>query len=244
MDRSKESLYIRFDNGVGTIEIGHQNDNQLDTVLLKRLEKSINEIEADNTISILVLSSQSNEFFCSGLLPELLSHTTVSETEESLLALARVLIALQNCSKLLIANVKGKLVDAGIGLIGCCDYVFATEAASLQVNQVKYNLAPLIIQLPLLYRIGSSSFDSLIWTPNLWKNAYWSLKKGLYHRVFEKSFELDQTVEFFIQGLDQTTLSTIATTKLLKRKEGENWSTQFAERALHMATNFHKSKNF
>ncbi|TYP77011.1 enoyl-CoA hydratase/isomerase family protein [Aquimarina intermedia] len=213
MERSKESVFTKVENKIATIEFGHLNENQLDSVLLTRLEKAFVEIEYDRKVSLVVLKSQKSDFFCRGLLPEVLNHNSLADIQTSLVQLAQLFKILLKYSKPIVARVDGKIVNDGLGLIACCDYVFATEASALQINQMKKGLAPLVTQLPLTDCIGTSGFDRLVWSPKTWQNAYWALEKGLYHRVFEKISELDEALELFLNELSQFSLEAMKTIK-------------------------------
>ncbi|WP_233883082.1 enoyl-CoA hydratase/isomerase family protein [Tenacibaculum piscium] len=200
--RENGSLYTHIENNIATIEFGHPASNSLPRELLQRLANEFNSLSKNNDVVIIILKSEGERAFCAGAsFDELIAIETLEQGKEFFSGFANVLNAMRCCSKLIIGRVQGKTVGGGVGLVAACDYVFATENASIKLSELSIGIGPFVIAPAVTRKINVSGLAELTLDATSWKNAYWAKEKGLYARVFESIDDLDKEVEIFSQKL-------------------------------------------
>ena len=136
---------------------------------------------------------------------------------------ARVLCAIRNCQKPVIARAHGKAVGGGVGVLAACDYVFATEAAAIRLPELSIGIGPFVIAPAIERKMGVGALAELSLTPDQWKNAYWAEKKGLYARVFENTADLDKELGYFTDKLSSYPLEALVEIKHMLWKGCPSW---------------------
>lgn len=71
------------------------------------------------------------------------------------LALARLLRAVVECPKPVVARVTGHVRAGGLGLLGACDIAAAGTGATFAFTEARLGLAPAVISMPLLPRLDA-----------------------------------------------------------------------------------------
>ena len=200
--RSQGSLYTRFENQVAHLEFGHPASNSFPLELLGRLAKELNELGQNADVKLIVLRSEGEKAFCAGAsFDELLAISTPEQGTAFFSGFAHVLNAIRNCPQPVIGRVQGKAVGGGVGLIAACDYVFATEAASVKLSEVSIGIAPLVIAPAVQRKLGAGGMATLSLDPTHWQNAYWAKEQGLYQKVFETQQDLDVALEQYLSQM-------------------------------------------
>lgn len=196
------SLYTQISNGVATVEFGHPASNSFPSELLDRLTNELFTLSGNNDVSVIVLKSEGNRAFCAGAsFDELVSISNLEEGKAFFSGFANVINAMRKCSKLIIGRIQGKAVGGGVGLAAACDYVFATEHASIKLSEFTIGIGPFVIAPAVERKIGVSGLTELTLAATEWKNAYWAKEKGLYARVFESQSEMDAEVHLLANKL-------------------------------------------
>ncbi|TNF74551.1 MAG: enoyl-CoA hydratase/isomerase family protein [Bacteroidetes bacterium] len=200
--RKQGSLYTRFSGPLAVVEFGHPASNSLNTELLGRLCDEIATLGNNPGVSAILVQSEGDRAFCAGAsFDELLQVSTPEQSTEFFSGFARLINSMRTCPKPIVGRVHGKAVGGGVGLIAACDYVLASEAASIRLSELSIGIAPLVIAPAVKRKVGAEGLASLALSPKEWKSAYWALEKGLYSRVFETRKELDSEAEFFASQL-------------------------------------------
>ena len=144
--RQEGSLYTRFSGPLAIVEFGHPASNSLNSELLKRLCKELGTLGQNPDISVILIQSEGDRAFCAGAsFDELLEISTPDQSTEFFSGFARLINAMRTCPKPIVGRVHGKAVGGGVGLIAACDFVFATEAASIRLSEISIGIAPLVI---------------------------------------------------------------------------------------------------
>ena len=138
---------------------------------------------------------------------------------------------MKTCSKLIIGSIQGKAVGGGVGLIAACDYVLATEAASIKLSELTIGIGPFVIAPAIERKIGIAGLAELTLAATEWKNAYWAKEKGLFEKVFETKNELTQETEFLAEKLASYNPEAIIELKKVLWNGTENWNSLLIERA-------------
>ncbi|TCP27926.1 methylglutaconyl-CoA hydratase [Tenacibaculum skagerrakense] len=230
--RPNGSLYTKIQNKIATIEFGHPASNSFPSELLDRLAKEFDRLSNDNNVSVIILKSEGERAFCAGAsFDELVAIDNLEDGKAFFSGFANVINAMRKCSKLVIGRVQGKVVGGGVGLAGACDYVLATEAASIKLSELTIGIGPFVIAPAVERKVGVSGLAELTLDATSWKNAYWAKDKGLYARVFESISELDTEVELLAENLASYNPEALEEMKRALWIGTEHWDTLLLERA-------------
>lgn len=230
--RINGSLYTKIESNIATIEFGHPASNSFPSELLDRLTNEFNELSTNDEVAIIILKSEGNRAFCAGAsFDELVAITNLEEGKKFFSGFANVINAMRTCTKLIIGRVQGKIVGGGVGLAAACDYVFATEHASIKLSEFTIGIGPFVIAPAVKRKIGVSGLLELTLEATNWKNAYWAKEKGLYARVFESIDEMDREVDLFSSKLVSYNSEALKEMKKAFWLGTENWDNLLIERA-------------
>lgn len=231
--RQQGSLYIRKTGALAIVEFGHPASNSLNSELLNRLISSMDDLSGDPEVAAILLQSEGERAFCAGAsFDELLEVSTMEQSREFFSGFARLINAMRKCEKPIVGRVHGKAVGGGVGLIAACDYVFASEAASVRLSEIAIGIAPLVIAPAVSRKTGASGLAELSLDPTAWKSAYWAKEKGLFSRVFEKRSELDAEAENFALRLSEQVPAALTALKSAFWEGTGHWETLLMDRAV------------
>jgi methylglutaconyl-CoA hydratase len=230
--RPNGSLYTKIENKIATIEFGHPASNSFPSELLDRLAKEFDKLSDDTNVSVIILKSEGERAFCAGAsFDELVAIDNLEDGKAFFSGFANVINAMRKCSKLVIGRIQGKVVGGGVGLAGACDYVLATEAASIKLSELTIGIGPFVIAPAVERKVGVSGLAELTLDATSWKNAYWAKDKGLYARVFESISELDTEVELLAEKLASYNPEALDEMKRALWRGTEHWDTLLIDRA-------------
>lgn len=225
-------ILTSIQENIGTITFYHPASNSFPSNLLKRLIENINHFSDNDDIHVIVLKSKGERTFCAGAsFNELISVSTLKEGKEFFLGFANLINSMRKCKKIIIGRVQGKAVGGGVGIISACDYVFATEKASIKLSELSIGIGPFVIEPAVERKIGVSALSELTLDATHWQTAYWAQKKGLYQKVFETIREMDKSVYDLAKKLAKYNPKALIKIKKMFWKNTINWDTLLAERA-------------
>lgn len=230
--RENGSLYVKTEGAVASIEFGHPAGNSFVSEMLERLSRAIDALSSNSDVKVIILCSEGERAFCGGAsLTELSKIQTAEEGKHFFGGFAHVLNAMRRCSKIIIGRVQGKAVGGGVGLISACDYVFATENASVKLSELAICIAPLVIEPAVTRKIGIAGFSELTLTPHEWRNAYWAKDKGLFTKVFNTIAEMDKELDFHAAKLASYDTDALLKIKEVLWQNTTHWDELMEERA-------------
>ncbi|MFF7728454.1 enoyl-CoA hydratase family protein [Streptomyces sp. NPDC008001] len=136
------------EHGITTLTLDSpHNRNALSSRLVAELQERLAEAAEDARTRAVLLTHIGNTF-CSGAdLRE-----TGTDGPQSLVRLMRAVVEL---SKPVVARVDGHARAGGLGLLGSCDISVAGEGATFAFTEARLGLAPAVISLPLLPRLDA-----------------------------------------------------------------------------------------
>lgn len=230
--RENGSLYTSINGKIATIEFGHPASNSFVAELLDRLAKEFQKLSNNNTVTVIILKSEGEKAFCAGAsFDELMAVSNLEEGKVFFSGFANVINAMRTCKKVIVGRVQGKTVGGGVGLVSACDYVFASENASIKLSELAIGIAPLVIAPAVERKIGVASLSELSLSPTEWKNAYWAKEKGLFSKVFDNIRDLDHELELFAEKLSSYNPEGLKDWKKVLWKGTDDWGTLLIERA-------------
>jgi methylglutaconyl-CoA hydratase len=230
--RKQGSLYTRISGSLAVLEFGHPASNSLNSELLDRLCREFESLGQNPEVSAILIQSEGDRAFCAGAsFDELLEVSSPEQSAAFFSGFANLINAMRTCPRPIIARVHGKAVGGGVGLIAACDYVLASEAASIRLSELSIGIAPLVIAPAVVRKAGAAGLAALALSPKEWKSAYWALEHGLYSRVFESRSELDTEAEFFASQLATYSPEALALMKKALWEGTDHWTELLAGRA-------------
>ncbi|GAU64869.1 putative enoyl-CoA hydratase [Streptomyces sp. NBRC 110611] len=138
------------ERGITTLTLDSpHNRNALSARLTAELHQALTDAAADDGTRAIVLTHTGNTFCAGADLTEAIS----GPAGEGPLRLARLLRALVELPRPVVARVTGHVRAGGLGLLGACDIAAAGPAATFAFTEARLGLAPAVISLPLLPRL-------------------------------------------------------------------------------------------
>lgn len=230
--RTNGSLYTNIQDNIATIEFGHPASNSFVSELLDRLAKEFDKLSNDRDVNVIILKSEGDKAFCAGAsFDELVAVTNLEEGKVFFSGFANVINAMRKCKKVIIGRVQGKTVGGGVGLAAACDYVFASENASIRLSELAIGIAPFVIAPAVVRKIGTAALSELSLSPTEWKTAYWAQEKGLFSNVFDSINELDKELDIFANNLADYNPQALEDWKKVLWENTDHWDTLLSERA-------------
>ena len=218
--------------GIATIEFHHPQGNSLPAILLSELTKVIHRLAHDPSVLVIVLKSSGEKIFCAGAsFHELSLIKTEKEGKAFFMGFANVINAMRKCSKIVIVRVQGKCVGGGVGLAAAADYCVATESAEVRLSELALGIGPFVIGPALERKIGTSAFAQLAIDANLWRNADWAKRKGLFAEIHADISDMDESVAKHAYFLSHSNPKAMVEMKKIFWKGTENWDELLEERA-------------
>jgi len=231
--RENGSLYTSINEKIATIEFGHPASNSFVLELLDRLASELYKISENEAVNIIVLKSEGDGVFCAGAsFDQLIDVSNLEEGTVFFNGFAKVINAMRTCKKIIIGRVQGKAVGGGVGLISACDYVFATESASIRLSELTIGIAPFVIAPAVARKIGAAGLAELSLNPKEWKTAYWAQEKGLFAKVFNTLNDLDKELDYFSTNLANYNPQALEEWKKILWENTAHWETLLPERAM------------
>ena len=170
--------------------------NAINRAMARALREAIADVEADESIDVLILTGAGERAFCAGV--DLKERTVMSDAEaaayrsQELFPMYR---ELDGRAKPAIAAVFGHTLAGGFELALACDLIVAAEGASFGLPEVKWGLIPAAggcRKLPAL--IGTARAKELILTAKS-ISAEEALRLGIVNRVVARGTEIEVSLE-------------------------------------------------
>lgn len=221
-----------FEDKIATINFGHPSSNSFPSNLLAQLTSELEQLSNSESISIIVLKSDGDGTFCAGAsFDELLSIQNLDEGKLFFSGFANVINAMRKCKKIIVGRVQGKAVGGGVGLASGCDYVFATETASVKLSEIAIGIGPFVIEPVVSRKIGKTAMSQLTLAPTEWKNANWAFEKGLYSQLFSTIEKLDEALIDFTKKISHYNPEALSEIKKILWENTSHWDVLLYERA-------------
>ena len=140
----------------------------------------------------MIISTQSKNF-CTGLDLEWLNnrcYESLITIEENTKKLEEIFKILNNISIIKIAIIQGKIIGAGIGIISCCDLVFAKKNCEFYLPEIKIGILPAVILPYLAKTIGNKKALAYTLCQKKW-DINQALADGLVHEIIKDDAKIE-----------------------------------------------------
>lgn len=234
-DSTENKGYIKKEvdtYGVARIEFGHPSHNAFPAALLKELAATIAEAGKDQDVKVLLLKSDGNRSFCAGAsFDELIDIESESAGKTFFSGFAYVFNAIRLCKKMVVAQVQGKAIGGGVGLVAACDYVIAAQKAQIRLSELGINIGPFVIAPVVKRKIGLVPFVELTLNPDQWRDALWAKQHGLFQEVYDSIEEMKEAADVFSKRLASYNTDALKALKKVFWDGTGEWDTLLYENA-------------
>lgn len=145
------------DRGVATLTMNRPElHNAFDDLLIAALTGELRQLEADDTVRLVILAAGGKSFSAGADLSWMrrMADYTRKENLADALGLAELMRTLSSLKKPTIASVQGAAYGGGVGLVACCDMAIASRRATFCLSEVKLGLIPAVISPYVVEAIG------------------------------------------------------------------------------------------
>ncbi len=169
--------------------------NAIDRAMVRAVRDAVRQIEADDTIDVMILAAAGERAFCVGV--DLKERQTLSDDEAHEFRLGDLFPMYEDLEKLTkpaIAAVNGHCLAGGFELALACDMILATARSTFALPEVKWGLIPAAggcRKLPKL--IGAARAKELILTAAT-IDAARAEHLGLINRIVTAEALMDEAV--------------------------------------------------
>ncbi len=217
-------------NNIAEITFHHPKSNSLPANLLSGLKSAIDSLGELKEVKVIVLKSEGKTFCAGASFDELLSLKSFEESKEFFLGFARVINAMRKSPQLIIAQVHGKTIGGGVGIIAATDYAIASKNADVRLSELSIGIAPFVIGPAVERKIGKSAFAEMSIDAE-WKSPEWAFSKGLFSKITEDEENLSRAVNNLAEKLSAYSREAISELKATLWENTENWDLLLTERA-------------
>jgi methylglutaconyl-CoA hydratase len=162
-----KNILYKEENGIAEVTLNRpEKMNSLDEALISELTQLFNDLSSNDNIRVVILTGAGGNF-CSGLYLDYLrkiSEFDLEQNREDSRKFRDLLLAVQNCSKPVIARVSGYALAGGCGLASACDIIIADDTSKFGYTEVKIGFIPAIVLMFLLKRVSETHAKELLLT--------------------------------------------------------------------------------
>lgn len=226
------TIHTTIENTIATVTFFHPASNSFPSTLLEKLSNEFSDLSSNADVKVIVLKSQGEKAFCAGAsFDELLSIESKEEGIEFFKGFANLINAMRECSKLIIGCVQGKAVGGGVGLASACDYVIASEAASIKLSEFFIGIGAFVIEPAVTRKIGKAAFCQLSLEATEWHSAKWAQEKNLYAKVTKDQETMSNEAYKLAEQLAGYNPQALKEMKKVFWEGTENWDVLLKDRA-------------
>jgi methylglutaconyl-CoA hydratase len=176
--------------------------NAFDDTLIADMTAALQDIDADPSVRVLVLSANGSSFSAGADLNWMKRMAAYTEEQNlhDAMWLARLMSTLNNLSKPTVARVQGPAYGGGVGLVACCDIAVASHDATFALSEARLGIIPAVISPYLIAAIGERTARRYMLTTERFDAAE-AYRIGLVHELVLGEEDLDDCIERFIKAL-------------------------------------------
>jgi methylglutaconyl-CoA hydratase len=226
------TVHTTIENHIATVAFFHPASNSFPSALLEELSNEFSALHNNAGVKVIVLKSEGDKAFCAGAsFEELLSINSKQQGIAFFMGFANLINEMRKCSKLIIGCVQGKTVGGGVGLAAACDYVIASEAASIKLSEFFIGIGAFVIEPAVTRKIGKAAFCQLSLEATEWHSAKWAQEKNLYAKVTENQVLMSKEAYRLAEQLAGYNPQALKEMKKVFWEGTENWDAVLKDRA-------------
>lgn len=220
------------EHGINTIEFYHPQSNSLPAKILEHLAREIHFAGTHDDTKVIIIKSAGDTTFCAGAcFDELMLITDAAEGQRFFSGFANVINSMRKCPKFIIGRIQGNCVGGGVGLAAALDYAIATDKAELKLSELAIGIGPFVVGPAIERKIGTAAFSALAIDANMWRNADWAKRKGMFAELHETIENVDESIYRLANTLTNSNPEAMKEMKKIFWKGTEHWDELLKERA-------------
>ena len=215
-----EFVQINVSGSVAGIVIDRPDvHNAFNEVVIAELTQAFHEVGARDDVRVVILMSEGKSFSAGADINWMRRMVDYSfdENVADATEMAKMLRAIRECPRPVIARVHGATYGGGVGLVAACDIAVAVEDAMFALTEVKLGILPAVISPYVQEKIGAGALRRYGLTAERF-DADTARDLGLIAEVAEDDDELDEWVLYFTKVLLKTGPEAVAACKRVLRE--------------------------
>lgn len=161
--------------------------------MIAELNQVFTQINSNSDVRAVILFGEGRHF-CAGAdlnwMKSMVNYTVeqnIKDSEE----LFAMFSSIRDCHKPVVGLVHGAAFGGALGLLACCDYVVAEEAAQFCFSEVKIGLSPAVISHFIIPKISQSFVAPLMISGQVFTSTK-ALHVGLVHDVVKETKVMEE----------------------------------------------------
>jgi len=212
--------------GISTISLARPDlHNAFNDDMMREIIGVIVSLGASPDVRVIVLAGEGKSF-CAGADVNWMKRMVDYTVEENIAdanILAKMLRAIRECPRPVIARVHGAAYGGGVGLVAACDMAVATAGATFCLSEVKLGIVPAVISPFVIEKIGMSAARRYALTAERFDAAE-ARRIGLISDFVDSADKLDGWIEGIVRHIAANGPAAVAACKrILSRVAGQDW---------------------
>jgi methylglutaconyl-CoA hydratase len=210
-------LKVQIDKPVARVTLDRPDiHNALNDELIPLVTQAFTDLSSREDVRVIVLAGNGKSFCAGGDLNWMKRMVEYSREEnlEDARRLARMYLAIAQCSKPVIARIHGAALGGGSGLAAACDIAIAVESAQFGFTEVKLGILPAVISPFVISRIGPGRAREYFITGERFLAAV-AANIGLIQHVVAHELALDALIDSKISQILTSAPGAVAAAKEL-----------------------------
>ena len=201
-------ITLSFKQPVAHLTLAHPPQNVIDVAMMEELVAAIEQVNARDDVSVLVLAGAGEKAFSAGV--DVAAHTpdNVASMLAKFHAVVRALVATR---KVTVAAVRGNCLGGGAEIPLVCDLVYTTKTAKWGFPEIQLACFPPIAAVALSAVVGQKRAADLVLSGRIVSGEF-AASIGLANAAVEDA-DLDAAVEQALARLRHHSSAALAITK-------------------------------
>lgn len=196
------SVTTQIDGPVARITLDNpEKRNAFDDTIIASLTEAFENAGSNDDVRVVVLQAAGKHFSAGADLNWMraMGKLDADQNRDDTLKLARLMQAIDQCPKPVIARVQGAAFGGALGLICAADMAVAADNARFCLSEVKLGIVPAVISPYVVRAMGARQANRYFMTAEVIP-AERAVALGIAHEVVPES-ELDDTADSLINAL-------------------------------------------
>jgi methylglutaconyl-CoA hydratase len=211
------TLRLEQHGAVATVTLNRPEvRNAFNDTAIAELTEVFTQLRADPSARVVILQAE-GKAFCAGADLNWMKKMAGYSHEENLadaLGLAKMLRAIYDCPKPVIARVQGDVFAGGMGLVAACDVAVTVSTARFCLSEVKLGLIPATIAPYVIRAMGARAAHRYFLTAEVFDAAE-ALRLGFVHELAANASQLDEATQRLAQAFLAASPNALAECKRL-----------------------------
>ncbi len=214
-------------DGVAAVALNRPDlHNAFNEVVMQELTDAFAELGESADVRVIILRSEGKSF-CAGAdvnwMKRMVDFTFDQNVADASI-LSRMLLAIRNCPKPVIARIHGAAIGGGVGLTAAVDIAVAVKSAVFSLSEVKLGIIPAVISPFVLEKIGMGHMRRYGLTAEKF-DATEAKRIGLIAEVCDDVESMDTWIRQITKSLMENAPGALAVCKhTLREVAGADWT--------------------